>query len=104
MNNITPNTNSQWFRALYKLAQHKRLRKDNILRQIIENRILQDFTMPHLEYNDNGHLIPPVGLTMVELYPNKNESTIFKWSDAIGNKIKKDVVVFKHGKVKELLH
>ena len=28
--------------------------------------------MPHLEYNDNGHLIPPVGLTMVELDPNKN--------------------------------
>ena len=59
--------------------------------------------MPHLEYDDNGHLIPPVGLAMVELDPYKNESTRFEWSDAIGNKIKKDVMVFKHGKVKELL-
>ena len=60
--------------------------------------------MPHLKYNNNGHLIPPVGLAMVELNPDKNKSTRFEWSNAIGNKIKKDVVVFKHGKVKELLH
>ena len=60
--------------------------------------------MPHLKYNNNGHLIPPVGLAMVELNPDKNKSTRFEWSNAIGNKIKKDIVVFKHGKVKELLH
>ena len=59
--------------------------------------------MLHLEYNNNAHLIPLAGLTMVKLDPDKNKSTRFKWSDAIGNKIKKDVVVFKHGKVKELL-
>ena len=59
--------------------------------------------MPHLEYNKNGHLIPPVGLTMVELSPDKHKSIQFEWSNAIGNKIKKDVVVFKHDKVEELL-
>ena len=57
--------------------------------------------MLHLEYNDKSHLIPPVGLTMVELDPNKNKLTRFKWPHAIGNKIKKDVVVFKHGKVED---
>ena len=56
--------------------------------------------MPHLEYDDNGHLIPPVGLTMVELELNKNKSNRFEWSNAISNKIKKDVVVFKHSKVR----
>ena len=59
--------------------------------------------MLHLEYSNNGHLIPPVGLTMIKLDPNKNKSTRFKWSNAIGNKRKKDVVVFKHSKVEELL-
>ena len=61
--------------------------------------------MPILEYDANGAVIPPIVLESQELNPNdpKTEVIRFKWSDTIGNKIKKDVVVFKHGKVEELL-
>ena len=61
--------------------------------------------MPILEYDANGYVVPPIGLDLLEQSPNDkaNEAVRFEWSDAVGNKVKKDVVVFKHGKVEEFL-
>ena len=61
--------------------------------------------MPVLENDTNGYLKPPIGLEVKELEANdkNNETTRFEWNDAVGNKVKKDVVVFKHGAVEEFL-
>ena len=56
-----------------------------------------------LEYNSNKYPLPSVGLTIVKLSIEKHKSTFFDWSDAIGDRVKENVVVFKHSKVKDLL-
>ena len=61
--------------------------------------------MPQLAYDDNGCLLPPIGLQTDNDDDKKDkvETTRFEWSDLVGNKIKKDVPVFRKGTVEQLL-
>lgn len=58
-----------------------------------------------IEYDNNYNLLPPIGLKYmkIDLDDEKPKTTRFKWNDAIGNKIKKNMVVFKKGSMEELL-
>ncbi len=59
--------------------------------------------MPTLEYDETGQLKPPIGLQSPNEPADNREKTRFEWNDAVGNKVKKDIIVFKHGTVEELL-
>ena len=60
--------------------------------------------MPKLEVDKNGNLKPPIDLEMANDTPTeKTPTTCFEWDDAVGNKVKKDVPVFRTGIMKTFL-
>ena len=60
--------------------------------------------MKSVEYDSNRNAIPPIGLKPEDDVNNTDhDKTTFKYKDAAGNRVKKNIIVFGKGSVELLI-